>query len=168
MKIKAINFDFYGTLVDWLQIWIEVAEQIVNENNLEALPMKFALEWRDIQRKNLEGKKFVPFKENILSSLDRLCSKHGIKNKNYDRILFGRWKDIKPYPEVISTLNELKLGQNVLIITEAVEENLYLSARNLPYIEVRDVAAVDPVCLIAAEKIVITTAALRQVEELLK
>ncbi len=70
--------------------------------------------------------------------------------------------------DLIKTMSELKLGQNVLIITEAVEENLYLASRNIPYVEVRDVAAVDPVCLIAAEKIVITTAALKQVEELLK
>lgn len=70
--------------------------------------------------------------------------------------------------DLLSTLAEMKLGQNALIITEAVDENLYLAARNLPYIEVRDVAAVDPVCLVGAEKVLITAAALKQVEELLK
>lgn len=70
--------------------------------------------------------------------------------------------------DLVKNLAELKLGQNVLIITEAVDENLYLAARNLLSVEVRDVAAVDPVCLIGAEKVLITTAALKQVEELLK
>lgn len=70
--------------------------------------------------------------------------------------------------DLIKNLNELKLGQNVLIITEAVDENLYLAARNLSSIEVRDVAAIDPVCLVGAEKVLITAAALKQVEELLK
>jgi len=69
---------------------------------------------------------------------------------------------------LLKTLAEMKMGENVVIITEAVDENLYLAARNLPYIEVRDVAAVDPVCLVGAEKVLITVAALKQLEELLK
>lgn len=70
--------------------------------------------------------------------------------------------------DLLVKLNELNLGKNVLIITEAVDENLYLATRNLPAIEVRDVAAVDPVCLVGTEKVLITAAALKQVEELLK
>ncbi|HSW93570.1 MAG TPA: 50S ribosomal protein L4 [Gammaproteobacteria bacterium] len=70
--------------------------------------------------------------------------------------------------DLIKSLAELKMGQNVVIITEAVDENLYLASRNLPYVEARDVAAVDPVCLVGAEKVLITVAALRQLEELLK
>jgi large subunit ribosomal protein L4 len=70
--------------------------------------------------------------------------------------------------ELLTKLDELNLGRNVLIITEVVDENLYLSTRNLPSVEVRDVAAVDPVCLVGAEKVLLTAAALKQVEELLK
>lgn len=70
--------------------------------------------------------------------------------------------------DLLKSLTELKLGQNVLIITEAVDENLYLAARNLPYIEVRDVAALDPVSLVGTEKVLITEAALRQIEGMLK
>ncbi|HSW69547.1 MAG TPA: 50S ribosomal protein L4 [Gammaproteobacteria bacterium] len=70
--------------------------------------------------------------------------------------------------DLLKNLNELKLSKNVLIITEALDENLYLAARNLPSVEVRDVAAIDPVCLVGAEKILITAPALKQVEELLK
>lgn len=69
---------------------------------------------------------------------------------------------------LLNKLNELKLDTNVLIITDAVDENLYLSARNLPLIDVRDVAAVDPVSLVGSDNVLITMTALKQFEELLK
>ncbi|EKD73447.1 MAG: 50S ribosomal protein L4, partial [uncultured bacterium] len=70
--------------------------------------------------------------------------------------------------DLLNKLNELKLDKGVLIITEAVDENLYLATRNLVDVEVRDVAAIDPVCLVGAEKVLVTVAALKQIEELLK
>jgi large subunit ribosomal protein L4 len=70
--------------------------------------------------------------------------------------------------ELVNKLTEMNLGNNVLIIAEAIEENLYLASRNLGFVDVRDVPAVDPVSLIGAEKVLITAAALKQFEELLK
>lgn len=70
--------------------------------------------------------------------------------------------------DFIKQLTTLNLNDRVLIITEAVEENLYLAARNLSRIDVRDVAAVDPASLVGSEKVLITVAALKQLEELLK
>jgi large subunit ribosomal protein L4 len=70
--------------------------------------------------------------------------------------------------DLLKMLSDLKMDQNAVIITEAIDENLYLAARNLPYIEARDAAAIDPVCLVGAEKILITVPALKQLEELLK
>ena len=70
--------------------------------------------------------------------------------------------------DLISQLSSLNLGKKILIVTEAVDENLYLAARNLAEVEVRDVAAIDPVCLVGADNVVMTAAALKQVEELLK
>lgn len=52
-----------------------------------------------------------------------------------------------------------------LIVTESGSEALYLSARNLPHVEVRDVQGMDPVALVGAEAVVITTEAVRKVEE---
>ena len=46
-------------------------------------------------------------------------------------------------------------------------ENLFLSARNLPRVDVRDVNGVDPVSLIAFEKVLITVPALKKLEEAL-
>lgn len=63
-------------------------------------------------------------------------------------------------------LKELGLS-NALIVSESVEENLHLAARNIPYIDVRDVAGVDPVSLVAYDKVVVTVPALKKIEEML-
>lgn len=55
--------------------------------------------------------------------------------------------------------------ENVLIVTEEVDENLYLAARNIPNVAVVDVAAVDPASLIAFDKVLATVPALRKFEE---
>ncbi|MDX1902014.1 MAG: 50S ribosomal protein L4 [Gammaproteobacteria bacterium] len=54
-----------------------------------------------------------------------------------------------------------------LLISEAVGENLYLSARNLPNVDVRDVMALDPVALIKADKVIVTVPAMKQIQEML-
>ena len=51
-----------------------------------------------------------------------------------------------------------------LIITDAVDENLYLAARNLPHVDVIDTAAVDPVSLIAFEKVIMSVNAAKKLE----
>jgi len=63
-------------------------------------------------------------------------------------------------------LNEMSL-KDVLIITEEVSENLFLSARNLYKVDVRDAATIDPVSLIAFDKVVVTAGAVKQIEEML-
>lgn len=56
---------------------------------------------------------------------------------------------------------------NVLIVAEEVDRNLYLASRNIPNVDVRDVAGTDPVSLLAYEKVMVTVPALRRFEELL-
>jgi large subunit ribosomal protein L4 len=65
---------------------------------------------------------------------------------------------------LVEKLNVLGI-ENALIITEAPDDNLYLAARNLPHIAVCDAGSADPVSLVGFDKIVITTAALKQIEE---
>lgn len=67
---------------------------------------------------------------------------------------------------LVAKLNEFSLS-NALIVSQEVSENLYLAARNLHKIEVLDAQAVDPVSLIRADKVVVTVAALKQLEEAL-
>ena len=56
---------------------------------------------------------------------------------------------------------------NVLIVSTEVGENLYLASRNLHGVDVRDVESVDPVSLIAYEKVVVTVDAIKKLEEML-
>ncbi len=58
-----------------------------------------------------------------------------------------------------------KLGlDNVLIVNEAFDENVFLSARNLPNVGICDAAAVDPVVLMRFDKVLITLPALKLIE----
>lgn len=70
--------------------------------------------------------------------------------------------------DFLKKLELLKISNHLLLITDAVEENLYLAARNLPFVDIRDVAAVDPASLVGTENVLITVAALKQIEESLK
>ncbi|MBV1930420.1 MAG: 50S ribosomal protein L4 [Porticoccaceae bacterium] len=67
---------------------------------------------------------------------------------------------------LVEKLDELGMRE-VLILTEEVNENLYLSARNLHKVDVRDAAGLDPVSLIHFEKVMVTVAALRKIEGML-
>jgi len=67
---------------------------------------------------------------------------------------------------LLAKLNGLNLS-DVLIVTDAVDQNLYLAARNLPHVDVRDVQGSDPVSLIAYDKVLITVSAVKKFEELL-
>ena len=67
---------------------------------------------------------------------------------------------------VAAKLKELDLA-NVLIVTDSVDEKLYLGSRNLPKVDVRDADGVDPVSLIAFEKVLVTVPALKKLEEAL-
>lgn len=55
----------------------------------------------------------------------------------------------------------------VMLITNNVDENLYLSSRNMPHVSVVEVKNIDPVSLLKFEKILLTTEGLKNLEELL-
>lgn len=55
----------------------------------------------------------------------------------------------------------------VMIITDSVDENLYLSSRNLPLVKVMEVGQTDPVSLMRFANVLITRAALAKMEEIL-
>ena len=61
-----------------------------------------------------------------------------------------------------------KLGEigynDVLIVSESIDANLYLSARNLHKVDLCDVSALDPVTLLAHDKVVITTESVKKLE----
>jgi large subunit ribosomal protein L4 len=63
-------------------------------------------------------------------------------------------------------LKEMGLG-NVLVITDNVDENLYLSSRNLPDVLVIEPKNADPVSLLKFEKTLMTRGAVAKIEEML-
>ena len=65
--------------------------------------------------------------------------------------------------ELASKLKKLGLN-SVLIVNEAFDEKVFLSARNLPDVGICDAAAIDPVVLMRFEKVLITLPALKLIE----
>ncbi|CAC9463510.1 LSU ribosomal protein L4p (L1e) [uncultured Gammaproteobacteria bacterium] len=57
--------------------------------------------------------------------------------------------------------------KDALLMTDELDENLYLSSRNLYHVGVCDTQSIDPVSLIGYENVVITEAALKKVEGML-
>ena len=68
--------------------------------------------------------------------------------------------------ELIAKLNELN-APRALIVTKEVDENLYLAARNIPHVNVLGTNEVDPVSLIAFDKVIMSVEAAKQFEEAL-
>jgi large subunit ribosomal protein L4 len=67
--------------------------------------------------------------------------------------------------QLVQKLAELKLGSNVLILIEAHDEKLELASRNLPYVAVLPVSAIDPLSLARHDQVLATAGAVRMLEE---
>jgi large subunit ribosomal protein L4 len=65
---------------------------------------------------------------------------------------------------LISKLAEFGL-KRALILVEAYEEKLFLAARNIPYVEVMAVAALDPLSLVKHDKVIATVGALKLLDQ---
>ncbi len=65
-----------------------------------------------------------------------------------------------------------RIGQvgrtRTLIVTETIEENLWLGARNVPNVALSTVTSLDPYTLVSADRVIATRAALKSLEERLK
>lgn len=82
-------------------------------------------------------------------------------------LLVDSFEVAEPKTRVLAAqLKELNVSR-ALIVAEEVGENLFLAARNLPHVDVRDAQGVDPVSLIAFEKVIMTVPALKKLEEAL-
>lgn len=69
--------------------------------------------------------------------------------------------------DLIDKLATLGIDGDVLIVTDQADDNLMLSSRNLHKVDVRNVKSVDPVSLVGFEKVLMTTAAVKQLEKVL-
>jgi len=66
--------------------------------------------------------------------------------------------------ELLNKLAQLDFEKG-LIVTPEVEGNLFLASRNVPGVYALDVAGLDPVSLVAADKVIMTVDAVKKVEE---
>ncbi|MCI0749474.1 MAG: 50S ribosomal protein L4 [Nevskiales bacterium] len=62
--------------------------------------------------------------------------------------------------EKLSQLN----ASDILIVTDSVDRNLQLSSRNLPHVDVTDLAGINPVSLLSREKVLMTSAVVKKLE----
>ena len=69
--------------------------------------------------------------------------------------------------QVAEKLGKLKLD-HVLILVEAIDEKLFLAARNLKHVEVLPVAALNPLALASYDKVLVTSGAVKLIEERLQ
>lgn len=68
---------------------------------------------------------------------------------------------------LLQKLKELNL-KDVLIVVDRLDENLYLSARNVPSVAVKEAAGVNPVQLLKSDHVLMTVGAIRKLEEALR
>jgi large subunit ribosomal protein L4 len=92
----------------------------------------------------------------ILAQLNRMERLHVVED-----IAVGEPKT----KAMVARLKELEVSGRVLLVSESADEATYLAARNIPYISVVDVAALDPVTLVGADHVVLTVESVKKVEE---
>jgi large subunit ribosomal protein L4 len=68
---------------------------------------------------------------------------------------------------VAEQLKKLNLAK-VLIVVEAIDEKLFLAARNLPHVQVLPVSALNPLSLASYDKVLMTVGAVKLIEERLQ
>lgn len=69
--------------------------------------------------------------------------------------------------QALEKLSKLSIS-SALVITEEADKNLYLSVRNLPFVDVTEIGGLDPVSLLRYEHVVVTKDALGAIEEWLQ
>jgi len=83
-------------------------------------------------------------------------------------VIVNDFKQETPKTKDLNTkLKALGLN-NVLVVTEEFNENLYLSARNIVNVDTMSINSINPVSLIAHEKVLVSVDAVKKIEELLK
>ena len=116
---KALTFDFWGTLVDWSPVWELVSGEIVRKHNLKCSAQEFALSWRRAGRWFVEKMPQLKYKEMVKKSLDEVCKTFGFESAGEEQQLFEHWKEIKPFPEAVAVLSELKKRHKLVIVSNA-------------------------------------------------
>jgi len=112
--------------------------------------------------------------ENFTHKVNRKMYRAGIASILSQLVREGRLSVVasfandKPKTKLFAKkLKDFGLSGTVLVITDRVEENVFLSSRNLPNVLVLEAKAVDPVTLVRFENVLLTKAAVSRFEEIL-
>jgi len=111
--------------------------------------------------------------ENFSQKVNKKMYRAGIRSILSQLAREGRISVVEQFaldtPKTRDAAAKLKgLGlESVLIITDAVDENVYLATRNLPHVAVVETRYADPLSLIHYKKVLITKSAIAQFEEML-
>lgn len=68
---------------------------------------------------------------------------------------------------MINILNDLKLNGNILLVVESLNENIILATRNLPNVILLEASEINTYDVIASDVMVVTSEAIKQIEEVL-
>ena len=109
--------------------------------------------------------------ENFEHKVNRKMYRGAVRSILSELVRQGRLVTVNDFkveaPKTRALLTKLKHLQvdDALIVTDSVDSNLALAARNLHAIEVCNVGAADPVSLVRHEKVIVTQAAAKRLEE---
>jgi large subunit ribosomal protein L4 len=111
--------------------------------------------------------------ENFTHKVNRKMYRGALRSILSELLRQGRLVTVAEFkmdqPKTKTLVDKLKKLEtpDVLIVTDALDQNLSLAARNLPDVDVRMVSAADPVSLIRHAKVILTQGAVKKFEEML-
>jgi large subunit ribosomal protein L4 len=86
-----------------------------------------------------------------------------------DRLIVTQGIDLEaPKTRLLAAQLKSMALSHVLIVVEAIDEKLFLAARNLPHVEVLPVTALNPLALASYDKVLMTVGAVKLIEERLQ
>lgn len=81
------------------------------------------------------------------------------------KVVEGFGIDTPKTKSMVAKLAELQVSGRVLLVSEDANEALFLASRNIPYLHVVDVVALNPVSLVGSDHVVMTVDAVKKIEE---
>ena len=111
--------------------------------------------------------------ENFTHKVNRKMYRGALRSILSELLRQGRLVTVSEFnmdqPKTKALVEKLKKldTADVLIVTDTLDNNLALAARNLPDVDVRTVSQADPVSLVRHEKVIMTQSAVKKLEEML-
>ena len=111
--------------------------------------------------------------ENFTQKVNRKMYRGALRSILSELLRQGRLVTVSEFnmdqPKTKTLVEKLKKldTADVLIVTDTLNSNLEMAARNLPDVDVRTVSQADPVTLVRHDKVIMTQGAVKKLEEML-